>query len=89
MWLRAIGLIVIFALTFEVYAAPFAVEAQQVAGKVPRIGLLMAGSSSSPAVEVVRQGLRDLGYIEGQHIAIEARYADDYVERLPALAAEL
>ena len=70
-------------------AAPRAAEAQP-AGKVPRIGFLFSGASG-PAREVdtFRQGLRDLGYIEGQNIAIEYRFAGGQVERLPELAAEL
>jgi putative ABC transport system substrate-binding protein len=71
-------------------AAPLAAKAQQAAGKVPRIGFLFSGASG-PAREVdtFRQGLRDLGYIEGQNIAIEYRFAGGQVERLPELAAEL
>jgi len=70
-------------------AAPLAAEAQP-AGKVPRIGFLFSGASG-PAREVdtFRQGLRDLGYVEGQNIAIEYRFAGGQVERLPELAAEL
>ena len=69
--------------------APF-VEAQQ-PGKVSRIGVLLSGSRSSTATitDTFRQGLRELGYIEGQNIAIEYRYADGKVDRLPELAAEL
>ena len=50
-------------------------EAQQ-PKKVPRIGYLGSGSRSSAVVEAFQQGLRDLGYIEGQNIAIEYRYAE-------------
>jgi putative tryptophan/tyrosine transport system substrate-binding protein len=56
--------------------------------KVARIGLLTLVVSSS-AHEVFKQGLRDLGYIEGQNIVIEYRHAADRAERLPELAAEL
>src|SRR2546422_11367901 len=62
-------------------------EAQQ-AKKVPRIGYL-AGDPHSPSHEAFRQGLRDLGYVEGQSILIEWRYAGDKPDRLPELAAEL
>jgi putative tryptophan/tyrosine transport system substrate-binding protein len=60
-------------------------------GKIPRIGFL---SSLSPAVvsdrlEAFRQGLREHGYVEGKNIAIEYRYAEGNLDRLPALAAEL
>src|SRR5438093_13504556 len=61
--------------------------------KVPRIGFLVSGSPSSTRevgqVEAFRQGLRELGYVEGQNIAIEYRYAEGAEERLLNLAAEL
>jgi len=59
--------------------------------KVPRIGFLSAASSSaiSARVEAFRQGLRDLGYVEGKNIFIEWRFAEGKSGRLPSLAAEL
>src|SRR5437867_11824742 len=70
-------------------AAPFAAEAQQ-ATKVPRIGYLSTNLAVSPHThEAFRQGLRDLGYVEGRNFVIEYRDAEGKVERLPALAAEL
>ncbi len=72
-------------------AAPLAAEAQQT-GKVPRVGVLLLGSRSDPIQLVARafqQGLRELGYVEGQSIAIEYRWAESQDERLPDLAAEL
>ena len=68
-----------------------AIAAAQQAKKVARIGYLSAGtpSAQAPYTEAFRQGLRDLGYIEGQNIAIEYRYAQEKLERQPALAAEL
>jgi putative ABC transport system substrate-binding protein len=71
-------------------AASLAAEAQQ-AGTVPRIGLLSAFSPSDAAgwYEALRQGLRDLGWIEGKNIRIEYRYAEGHNDRLPDLAAEL
>src|SRR5438094_5394159 len=63
------------------------VEAQQ-PKKVPRIGYL-AGDPQAPSHEAFRQGLRDLGYVEGQTILIEWRYAEDKPDRFPELAAEL
>jgi putative ABC transport system substrate-binding protein len=71
-------------------ALSFAAHAQQPA-KVPRIGYLTGSSSAgeSPRVEAFRQGLRDLGYVEGKNIAIEYRYADAKFDKLPALADEL
>jgi len=76
-------------LTLGTLSAPLAAEAQQ-AGKVPRIGFLYYGSPGpSPELDAFRQGLRELGCIEGQNIAIEVRFASGRVERLPELAAEL
>jgi len=70
-------------------AAPPAAEAQQ-AGKVYRIGFLFFGSRGpSRELDTFRQGLRELGYIEGQNIIIEYRFASGRAERLPELAAEL
>jgi putative tryptophan/tyrosine transport system substrate-binding protein len=65
-------------------------EAQQPT-KVPRIGYLSATSPSvNPTrIEAFRQGLRELGYVEGKNIAIEWRYAEGKQDRVPALAAEL
>ena len=67
-----------------------AAEAQQ-PKKIPRIGLLWAGSSSaaSPRNEAFREGFRELGYEEPHTIAVEYRYAEGKLERLPNLAAEL
>lgn len=65
-------------------------EAQQ-AKRVSRIGFLTLGSGSSPSGlrDAFRDGLRQLGYIEGQNIYVEYRYAGGKMERLPELAAEL
>jgi putative ABC transport system substrate-binding protein len=68
-------------------AAPLAAEAQQ-ARKVPRIGFLHVLPPSA-AFQALRQGLRELGYIEGQNIAFEYKSADGNAERLPTLAADL
>jgi putative ABC transport system substrate-binding protein len=78
------------ALAGGLLAAPLAAEAQAPA-KIPRIGFLSASSSTDPGkrIEAFRQGLRELGYVEGQNIAIEYRFAENRPERLPALAAEL
>jgi len=69
---------------------PHVAEAQQ-PKKVPRIGYLRQGSPSSAASEddAFRQGLRDLGYVEGKNILIEYRYAEGKVDRVPDLATEL
>lgn len=68
----------------------FPAAAQQ-RNKVYRIGFLGAASLSANAarIEALRQGLRELGYVEGKNIVVEYRYADGKPDRLPALAAEL
>ena len=78
------------ALAGGLLAAPLAAEAQP-AGKVPRVAYLSASSAASATwgVEAFRQGLRELGYIEGRNILIEYRWADGRFDRLPALAADL
>jgi putative ABC transport system substrate-binding protein len=72
-------------------ASPLAAEAQP--RKVPRVGYLSPGSPSDPGrqrrFEAFRQGLRELGYVEGQDIVIESRWAEGKYERYPALAADL
>ena len=85
---RALGLILILALS--ILGAPLAAEAQQPA-KVVRIGFLNPStpSATSHFLEAFRQGLRELGYVEGKSIILERRYAEGRVERLPDLAAEL
>ena len=84
MWLRTVVFIVILALS--IFVAPRAADAQP-AGKVWRIGYLNLGSGGIN--EAFRQGLRELGYVEGQNIAFEYRSADSKFDRLPDLAAEL
>src|SRR5215471_17261157 len=70
-------------------AAPLAAEAQP-AGKVWRIGFLHPGSSSPANLKgPFRQGLSDLGYVEGRDFVIEYRWAEGHEDRLPALAADL
>jgi putative tryptophan/tyrosine transport system substrate-binding protein len=71
-------------------AWPLAARAQQAEGR-PLIGLLSPLSPATAArnVEAFRSGLRDLGYVEGRNIAIESRFAEGAIARLPDLAAEL
>jgi putative ABC transport system substrate-binding protein len=72
-----------------IVVAPLAAEAQQ-AAKIARIGYLAGNLAGGPHVaEAFRQGLRDLGYVEGRNVVIEYRDAEGKFERLPALAAEL
>jgi putative tryptophan/tyrosine transport system substrate-binding protein len=86
--MRLIGLAVVLALSLTL--APLAAQAQQSA-KGYRIGLLKGSSESfvAPYIEIFRQALRALGYVEGENIAIEYRYAEGNYERLPVLAADL
>jgi putative ABC transport system substrate-binding protein len=69
---------------------PVSAEAQQ-SKKVPRIGYLsvLSPSSDSDRIEAFRQGLRDLGYVEGTSVRIEFRYVDGKLDRLAYLAGEL
>ena len=66
---------------------PFAAEAQQ--AKLHRLGFLANHSPSNPEYQTFLQTLRELGYVEGKNITIEARYAQDNFDRLPELAREL
>ena len=61
----------------------------QQATKIPRIGYLGSSASNSARIEAFRQGLRELGYVEGKNIVIEYRYAEGEPDRESALAAEL
>lgn len=77
------------AMVPSVFVAPIAAETQ--AGKLYRIGMLdVVGAASNEAnLSAFRQGLRELGYVEGQNYLIEYRSADGRAERFPDLAAEL
>ena len=89
MWRSAVGCIM--TLTLSVLAAPLAPHAQP-AGSIPRLGVLYSGpppEEPGGPLEHFRQGLRDLGYVEGQTIALEVRWDEHHPERLPDLAADL
>jgi putative ABC transport system substrate-binding protein len=88
--LRTYTLIAILILLPALLAAPLAADAQQ-AAKVPRIGFLSLTSPSDrpPLLDAFRHRLRELGWVEGQNIVIDYRYAEGRVDRLPDLAAEL
>jgi len=85
---KALTLIVAFALS--VLLTPPATEAQQKA-HLPRVGYLGTSSASLEAelVKAFREGLRDLGYVEGQNILIEYRWAEGNYQRFPDLVADL
>src|SRR5262245_12431266 len=82
--------ITILTLGAMLLALSFSTEAQQPT-KIPRIGYLATAPASAitARVKAFRQGLRELGYVEGKNIVIEQRYAEDKLDRLSALAAEL
>src|SRR5215471_13506020 len=86
MWLSTLGLLV--TLTLGILWAP-SPSLAQAGAKTPRIGMLTPAFDPHPGFEGFRQGLRDLGYVEGRSIALEYRYAEGKPERLPELAAEL
>jgi len=64
------------------------VQAQQPA-KIWRVGFLAPQGRSLPLFDAFRQGLADLGYVEGQNVVIESRFAEGQYERFPELFAEL
>jgi len=79
-------IVLVSTLILGLLAAPLPADAQQ-AGKVYRIGFLHLGSGGR--VRLLREGLRELGYVDGQNIVIEVRAARGKRDRLPALADEL
>src|SRR6516225_1089579 len=81
----------LWLLTAIFFVSIYPAEAQQPA-KIPRIGYVSAtGSTSNPGrnVEAFRQGLRDLGYVEGKNIIVEYRSTEGNQERVPGFVAEL
>jgi putative tryptophan/tyrosine transport system substrate-binding protein len=88
MWYSAVGFLV--TLTLSLLVAPLAATAQP-RGNIPLVGVLEPGSRQPPSdcLTALQQGLRDLGYVEGQHLTFASRYAEGQQDRLPVLAAEL
>jgi putative ABC transport system substrate-binding protein len=83
--------IFVLALSAMLFAVYVSAEAQQ-PKKIPRIGYVSGSGDANnpgPFVEAFRQGLRDLGYVEGKNILVEFRFAEGQLERLPSLVAEL
>ena len=74
------------------FVAPCFPAASQQPAKIPRIGYVSGSGdpkTPGPQVEGFRQGLRDLGYIEGNNILVEYRYVEQGLDRVPGLVAEL
>src|SRR5437870_13047650 len=89
MWYRTVGCL--GTLILSLIVAPRTATAQKLM-TLPRIGVLSPASPpppSSPTIDTFRQGLRDLGYVEGQTILLEYRYAEGKLDRFPDLAADL
>jgi len=87
MWYGTAGCIIAF--TLSLLAVPLLATAQP-RGTIPRVGVLDPSFLPGPScLAGFRQGLRDLGYVEGQTITLVSRYAEGQPDRLPALAAEL
>jgi putative ABC transport system substrate-binding protein len=85
------NLIIIFWLLATCFSATVPLAGAQQPKKVPRIGYLSSGDPAreSTRAEAIRLALRERGYVEGQNIASEYRYAEGKIERVPELAAEL
>src|SRR6266481_674717 len=91
MWSSTLGCLVMLTLALGIHGAPLTAEAQQ-AEKVHWIGYCSHGfplPEFVPHLEAFREGLRALGYVEGQNLVIEYRYAEGSDERLRDLVAEL
>jgi ABC-type uncharacterized transport system substrate-binding protein len=82
--------VAIITLCALLFVLSISVQAQQPT-KIARIGFLSSASASSVSdrAEAFRQGLRDIGYVEGKDVVVEWRYAEGKLDRLPTLAAEL
>ena len=77
--------VVCFALALPLLTLCFSAQAQQ-PKKIPRIGILFIGGQNLPHLEAFKQGLRERGYIVGQNIALDYRYAEGKEDRLLELA---
>jgi hypothetical protein len=83
--------IICIALSAMLFALSVSVQAQEPA-KIPRIGYVSATGSANnpgPQIEAFRQGLRDLGRIDGKNVVVEYRYLDGKLDRIPSLVAQL
>ena len=83
--------IILLALCSLLLAPCSAVEAQQLT-KIPCIGFIPSGGdANNPGTQIkaFRQGLRDVGYVDGKNIVVESRYVEGKMDRIPSLVAEL
>jgi putative ABC transport system substrate-binding protein len=76
------------ALALALFVGPLAASAQR-GGSIPTVGVLGFGTAADPGLQQFREGLRELGYVEGRTIALEYRMAEGRAERLTELAREL
>lgn len=82
------GRVLLFTAALGILFLPVGTTAQQ-AEKVPKIGVTAIGSASNPYTDALRRGLADLGWVQGQNIVIEYRYAEGRRELYPAFMADL
>src|SRR3989304_9916075 len=87
-WTIRLPLRVVAVLALVLLTTPLAPEAQK-SGKVPRIGYIRAEAPPAADIEAFRQGLREHGYMEGENICVEYRWAEGNEQRLRAIVAEL
>src|SRR2546422_2167087 len=84
--MRLIGLVVVLAISFALVSLD--ADGQQ-PGKVPRVGILAGGSAAEAPNIAFFARMRDLGYVEGQTVVFERRFAGGRIQDLPPLAAQL
>ena len=84
----ATAFVIVLMLVLAVLVGPFTAEAQP-AGRLPRVGVIWETSTTPSPATGFRQGLRELGYTEGQNIVVEDRHAAGRLDQVPKLAAEL
>jgi putative ABC transport system substrate-binding protein len=77
------------SVSFVLLLSAHAIHAQQTTGKIPVVGVLNSGPLNPRSLEGARQGLRELGYVEGQTIVLEVRYASGRPEELPGATRDL
>jgi putative ABC transport system substrate-binding protein len=79
----------LFTLVGSAVAWPVSVRAQPQTGTIRRVGYLGSGAAVPHLLDTLRQGLREFGWVEGQNIVVDYRFAEGQEDHLPALAAEL